>query len=225
MNGDYDCEAGYDCEYEEELCYDEEGMEMECPMEEEEEAAEPKDPAGQPMLWGLLSTVNTLAPIVSLFLVDLPTGTGVGDYLGTDSNEQTAFTLSVAGAALFWLPTHLFWLVNMFTGGSASLFFMFGMIATYGGALTSAGAWIFAILAVLDDTADDAAIDNDVIPFAGLTVLNLATWFLTFTNLSVFEEWKLSQECVEWEDDMPVECTDDYGYETECPEEEYDEDF
>lgn len=120
------------------------------------------------------------------------------------------------------MPTHLFWLVNMFTGGSASLFFMFGMIATYGGALTSLGAWVFAILAVMDDP-EDAAIDSDIIPFAGLTVLNLATWFLTFTNLSVFEEWKLSQECVEWEDDMAEMCMDDYGYEMECPEEEYDE--
>ena len=99
---------------------------------------------------------------------------------------------------------------------------MFGMIATYGGALTSLGAWVFAILAVMDDP-EDAAIDSDIIPFAGLTVLNLATWFLTFTNLSVFEEWKLSQECVEWEDDMAEMCMDDYGYEMECPEEEYDE--
>lgn len=84
MTDDYDCE--YDCEYEQELCYDEEGVEMECPMEEEEEAAEPKDPAGQPMLWGILSTVNTLVPIVSLFMVDLGT-LGVSDYLGTDTNE------------------------------------------------------------------------------------------------------------------------------------------
>jgi hypothetical protein len=62
---DYDFENEV-CLDENDQCYDEDGEVMEC--EAEEAADEPKDPSGQPLLWGLVSTANTLAPLISYYL-------------------------------------------------------------------------------------------------------------------------------------------------------------
>jgi hypothetical protein len=97
-----------------------------------------------------------------------------------------AFSFAVTGA-LLWLPVHIFWLVNMFTGGSAGLYFLLANIATYGGAINAIIAIVYGVMELIASDADKSAgVEDDIIPFAGYTALSAGTFFFAFTNLSTF---------------------------------------
>lgn len=168
------------------------------------------------MIWGLLSTVNFLVGFPAYYIAYEKWLPGDGAF-SFDFNEQTAVTFAWLNAVAVWFPVHLFWLVNMFTGGSAGLFFLFGMIATYLGAALSGVAVIFGLLEVLDDTGP--GFDTPAIPFAVYAAVTAGTDFMAFTNLATFEEWKNIEtaECIEREEEWACE-VDEYGEEV-CPEE------